>query len=746
MVLKGYLEHFLFRNEDNGYTVFNLAMEKEDVICVGSFKSIEQGETLELTGEFVSHNIYGEQFKVEDYKIIPPEDRVAMERYLGSGAIKGLGEALAKRIVKAFGNDTFRIIEEEPERLAEIKGISERKARDIAVQMMEKKDLREAMLFLQKYGISNTLAIKIYKEYGLDIYSVLKENPYKMAEDITGIGFKIADEIAKKTGIKTDSDYRIRSGLLYTLLQAVSEGHSYLPVNVLKERAGLLLGVPAEVMEAQLSNLAMDKKIMLKTYGEVVHAYATSMYFAEQSIARKLWELNIPFIEDEKKVAEKLDRLQDVSGIELDDLQKRAVVESVCNGVFVLTGGPGTGKTTTINAMIRYFESEGLEFYLAAPTGRAAKRMTETTGYEAKTLHRLLELTGRAEDKDNAAFRAGFEKNEENPIEADVVIVDEMSMVDLFVFQALLKALIPGTRLIMVGDVNQLPSVGPGQVLRDVIESGCFNVVMLETIFRQAKESDIVVNAHKIYKGQQILLDNKSSDFFFMERRDNANVEKTMVDLVRDRLPKYVQGSSQDVQVLTPMRKGPLGVEGLNPLLQRALNPETKSKNEIEVGNTLFREGDKVMQIKNNYQLEWEIVSKYNIPIDKGLGVFNGDIGTVVSIDVINKEMCVEFDDKRRVQYNYETLEELELAYAITIHKSQGSEYPAVVLPILTGPRMLFNRNLLYTAITRAKRCVTIVGSSEMVGRMIENISEYQRFTSLQIAIKQMEELYEFSR
>ena len=746
MVLKGYLEHFLFRNEDNGYTVFNLAMEKEDVICVGSFKSIEQGETLELTGEFVSHNIYGEQFKVEDYKIIPPEDRVAMERYLGSGAIKGLGEALAKRIVKAFGNDTFRIIEEEPERLTEIKGISERKARDIAVQMMEKKDLREAMLFLQKYGISNTLAIKIYKEYGLDIYSVLKENPYKMAEDITGIGFKIADEIAKKAGIKTDSDYRIRSGLLYTLLQAVSEGHSYLPVNVLKERAGLLLGVPAEVMEAQLSNLAMDKKIMLKTYGEVVHAYATSMYFAEQSIARKLWELNIPFIEDEKKVAEKLDRLQDVSGIELDDLQKRAVVESVCNGVFVLTGGPGTGKTTTINAMIRYFESEGLEFYLAAPTGRAAKRMTETTGYEAKTLHRLLELTGRAEDKDNAVFRAGFEKNEENPIEADVVIVDEMSMVDLFVFQALLKALIPGTRLIMVGDVNQLPSVGPGQVLRDVIESGCFNVVMLETIFRQAKESDIVVNAHKIYKGQQILLDNKSSDFFFMERRDNANVEKTMVDLVRDRLPKYVQGSSQDVQVLTPMRKGPLGVEGLNPLLQRALNQESKNKNEIEVGNTLFREGDKVMQIKNNYQLEWEIVSKYNIPIDKGLGVFNGDIGTVVSIDVINKEMSVEFDDKRRVQYNYETLEELELAYAITIHKSQGSEYPAVVLPILTGPRMLFNRNLLYTAITRAKRCVTIVGSSEMVGRMIENISEYQRFTSLQIAIKQMEELYEFSR
>lgn len=744
MVLKGYLEHFLFRNEDNGYTVFNFAMEKEDVICVGSFKSIEQGETLELTGEFITHNVYGEQFKVEDYKIIPPEGRVAMERYLGSGAIKGLGEALAKRIVKAFGNDTFRIIEEEPERLVEIKGISERKARDIATQMLEKKDLREAMLFLQKYGISNTLAIKIYKEYGTDVYEVLRENPYKMAEDISGIGFKIADEIAKKTGIKTDSDYRIRSGLLYTLLQAVNEGHTYLPVEVLKEKAGVLLGVPTEVLDAQLSNLAMDKKIMMKTYDDRVCAYAASIYFAEQTCARKLWELNIPFIDAETNVSSKLEKLQENSGIFLDDLQKKAVIESVCNGVFILTGGPGTGKTTTINAMIQYFESEGLDFYLAAPTGRAAKRMTETTGYEARTLHRLLELNGRIDE--DSSVKAGFEKNEDNPIEADVVIVDEMSMVDLFVFQALLKALIPGTRLIMVGDVNQLPSVGPGQILRDLIESGCFKVVMLETIFRQAKESDIVVNAHKIYKGQQILLDNKSKDFFFMERRDATNVYNTVVELVKERLPKYVRGLSSDIQVLTPLRKGPLGVEGLNPLLQKALNPKEKEKNEIEVGNTLFREGDKVMQIKNNYQLEWEIVSRYNIPIDKGLGVFNGDIGTILTIDTTNREMCVEFDDKRKVNYNYENLEELELAYAITIHKSQGSEYPAVVLPLLTGPRLLFNRNLLYTAITRAKECVTIVGSRDMVSRMIENSSEFERFTSLETAIKQMGELYEFSR
>ena len=741
MVLKGYIEHFLFRNEENGYAVFNLAMEKEDVICVGSFKSIEQGETIEVTGEFVEHPVHGEQFKVDEYVILPPEDRVAIERYLGSGAIKGIGESLAKRIVKAFGNDTFRIIEEEPERLAEIKGISERKARDIAVQVMEKKDLRQAMIFLQKYGISNALAIKIYKEYGLDVYSVLQENPYKMAEDITGVGFKIADEIAKKIGIKTDSDYRIRSGLLYTLLQAVNEGHSYLPMEVLKQRAGVLLDVEPEVLETQLSNLAMDKKIILKTYDDITFCYAASLHYSEQNCARKLWELNIPFIDDEEKVVSRVEKLQENNEIALDDLQKKAVVESVCNGVFILTGGPGTGKTTTINAMIKYFESEGLEFYLAAPTGRAAKRMTETTGYEARTLHRLLELNGRVDG--DASFKAGFEKNEDNPIEADVVIVDEMSMVDLFVFQALLRALVPGTRLIMVGDVNQLPSVGPGQVLHDLIESDSFKVVMLETIFRQAKESDIVVNAHKIYKGEDISLDNKSKDFFFMERKDMQNVEKTVVELVKDRLPRYVKGTSADIQVLTPMRKGPLGIEGLNPLLQKCLNPEAKNKNEIEVGNLLFREGDKVMQIKNNYQLEWEIVSKYNIPIDSGVGVFNGDIGTILSIEAINREMIVEFDDKRRVRYTYENLEELELAYAITIHKSQGSEYPAVVLPILTGPKLLFNRNLLYTAITRAKDCVTIVGDREKVAQMVKNVSEYQRYTSLEIAIRQVGGIYE---
>lgn len=743
MVLQGYLEHFLFRSEENGYTVFNFAMEKEDVICVGNFKSIEVGETLELEGEFVTHNVYGEQFKIEHYRVIPPKDRVTMERYLGSGAIKGVGEALAKRIVKTFGEDTFRIIEQEPERLAEIKGISERKAREIALQMIEKKELREAMLFLQKYGISNSLAIKIYKQYGNDIYSVLRENPYKMAEDIAGVGFRIADGIAEKIGIKTDSDYRIRSGLLYTLLQAAGEGHTCLPLEILKEKASVLLGVPKENLTTQIQNLSMDKKIIVKEYDQTIYAYGSSMYYLEQNCAAKLMELKNSFALNKEKVEKKIDDLQESIGICLDGLQKKAVAESVCNGVFILTGGPGTGKTTAINTMIRYFVSEGMDFYLAAPTGRAAKRMTEATGYEARTLHRLLELGGREDD--GTDFQAGFGKNESNPIEADAVIVDEMSMVDIFVFQALLKAILPGTRLIMVGDVNQLPSVGPGQVLRDLIQSKSFSVIMLETIFRQAKESDIVVNAHKIHQGEPILLDNKSRDFFFLERNNGTMLENTVVELVKKRLPGYVGKKSSDIQVLTPMRKGPLGVEGLNPLLQNALNPPDVKKNEVEVGDIVFRQGDKVMQNKNNYQMEWEIVGNYNIPIEKGMGVFNGDIGNILLIDSVNREITVEFDDAKRVRYNYENLEELELAYALTIHKSQGSEYPAVVLPVLSGPRLLFNRNLLYTAVTRAKECVAIVGNREMVEKMIENVSEYHRYTGLEKIIRQAEALYEYA-
>lgn len=736
--ITGYVDHIVYQNSDNGYTVMTLVAEGEEVTCVGMCKGLGQGENISAEGEYIEHPVYGRQFKIQTYETVAPTDRAGMERYLGSGAIRGVGEALAARIVKKFGDDTFRIIEEEPERLAEVKGISERKAQEIAVQMEEKKDLREALVYLQQYGISNTLAVKIYNTYGMEMYSVMRENPYRLAEDVSGVGFRIADEIAGRIGIHTDSDYRIRSGILYTLLQAVGEGHCFLPLELLLRRASELLGVSEENIRPQVDNLIMDRKLVAK--GDAV--FAAAYYYAELNCANMLRNLNIPMLEAENLPAQdmairkRLERMADNLSMELDELQLKAVEESIKNGLFILSGGPGTGKTTTINMIIRYFESEGMDIFLAAPTGRAAKRMTEATGFEAKTIHRLLELNSALSDDDTR--RASFERDQENPLEADVVIIDEMSMVDIQLFQALLKAILPGTRLILVGDVDQLPSVGPGQVLRDLMNSEAFPMVTLEKIFRQAGESDIVVNAHRINKGEQIALDNKSRDFFLLERNDVNVIYKHMIQLIREMLPKYVNATPFDIQVLTPMRKGSLGCETLNGILQRYLNPADPHKKEHSYGNTVFREGDKVMQIKNNYQLEWEIVGRYNIPIDKGMGVFNGDMGRVLEINETMSTLLVEFDDGRRVNYPFSGLEELELSYAITIHKSQGSEYPAVILPLLGGPRMLFNRNLLYTGITRARNCVTILGSSETVRNMIDNVSENRRYTALESRIREI--------
>jgi exodeoxyribonuclease V alpha subunit len=647
--------------------------------------------------------------------------------------------------VKKFKEDTFRILEEEPERLAEIKGISERKAREIAVQMMEKKDMREAFVFLQRYGISNTLAVKIYNQYGMRLYGIMRENPYQLAEDISGVGFRIADEIAAKIGIHTDSDYRIRSGILYTLLQASGEGHIYLPDHVLKKRAAMLLELDEAYIEPHLNNLAMDKKLMIKMKGEERRIYATSYYYAELNCARMLHDLSITMEEEllpseEARVMQLLGRMEKEQNITLDELQKKAVLESVKNGVFILSGGPGTGKTTTINTIIQYYVGQGMDILLAAPTGRAAKRMTEATGYEARTIHRMLEINGAMEEEGR---NARFERNEENPLEADVIIIDEMSMVDIHLFQALLHAVCVGTRLIMVGDVDQLPSVGPGQILQDLIESGAFPVVILKKIFRQAGESDIVVNAHKINRGEPILLNNKSKDFFFLERSDVNVIYKHMIQLIREKLPPYVDASPYEIQVLTPMRKGNLGVEVLNGILQQYLNPPAPGKREHTVGERLFREGDKVMQIKNNYQLTWEIVSRYGIPIDGGTGVFNGDMGKVIEINETAQLLTVEYDEQRRVEYPFSQLDELELAYAVTIHKSQGSEYPAVIMPLLSGPQMLLNRNLLYTAVTRARKCVTVLGSSRTLQEMIQNERQHKRYTSLKdriIEIQGMED------
>ena len=742
--VKGFIEHIIFRNAENGYTVLNLVDGEEEITCVGIFQTADQGETIEAQGEYITHAVYGEQFKIERYKIVPPDDAAGIERYLGSGAVKGVGAALAARIVKKFGADTYRIIEEEPERLAEIKGISDRKAREIAAALYEKRDAREAMSFLQKYGISNTLAFRIYEAYGARVYGILKENPYQLAEDVHGIGFKIADEIAAKIGIHTDSDFRIRSGLLYTLMLAAAEGHCYLPQSILLKKAGELLGLEPALMEPQLGNLAMDKKLVMKMPApgeEECRVYASTYYYAELNCARMLHDLNVRAEEEqflpaqEQGIGEKIDRLAQELEIELDALQKKSVLESVRNGIFILSGGPGTGKTTTINVIIRYFLAEGMDIYLAAPTGRAAKRMTEATGYESRTIHRMLELSGEVSGESRAAR---FERNEGNPLEADVIIVDEMSMVDIFLFQALLKAVTVGTRLIMVGDVNQLPSVGPGQVLQDIMNSGRFPTVVLEKIFRQAGESDIVWNAHRIHAGEELALDNKSRDFFFLERNDTNVIYKHMIQLITEKLPSYVDAQPYDIQVLTPMRKGKLGVETLNGILQRYLNPASAEKKEYTSGETLFRENDKVMQIKNNYQLEWEIVSSYGIPIDKGTGIFNGDIGIIRQINDYAHEVVVEFDEHRRVTYAYAQLDEIELAYAVTIHKSQGSEYPAVIMPLLTGPKMLFNRNLLYTGVTRAKNCVTILGSRRTVQEMVDNNYQNRRYTGLAERIREL--------
>lgn len=735
-VRKGYVEHIVFRNNDNGYSVFQLISDEEELTCVGTFPVLAEGEFVQVDGFMKEHPLYGEQFQAERYEVLAPEDEMAMERYLGSGAVKGIGAALAARIVRRFKKDTFRIMEEEPERLAEIRGISERKAMEIAEQMEEKRELRQAMMYLSKYGITVSLAVRIYRKYGQQTYQVMQENPYRLAEDISGVGFKTADEIAERIGIQMNSDYRIRSGLLYVLQQASMEGHTCLPKDLLIERAGNLLQVNVPETEIQLMNLCMDRKLVIKESSQRTMVFGSRNYYMELNTAKMLHDLSLECEVEEKRIAGKLQKVESQSRISLDPIQRRAVVEAVKNGLLIITGGPGTGKTTTINAIIRYFETEDMEILLAAPTGRAAKRMTEATGYEALTIHRLLELSGGpAEDREQAVF----ERNEENPLEADLIIIDEMSMVDIFLMHALLRAVSVGTRLILAGDINQLPSVGPGCVLKDMIASGVYHTVMLEKIFRQASQSDIIVNAHKINRGEAVETDNKSRDFFFLKREDPNIILRVVLALVKDKLPRYVDAKPFDIQVLTPMRKGALGVEKLNEMLQRYLNPPSGEKMEKETGRGLLREGDKVMQIKNNYQIEWEARNRYGIAVEKGTGIFNGDMGIIRQINSTAETVEVLFDEYRLVTYEFSQLDELELAYAVTIHKSQGSEYPAVVIPLLSGPRMLMNRNLLYTAVTRARSCVTLVGSDRTFDMMIRNASEQTRFSGLLERILEVE-------
>jgi len=742
---KGYVNKIVYRNEDNGYTVFELNIDSDDdLTCVGSVPYITEGEFVEVTGSYSEHAVYGQQLKLDTCEDIPPEDEKSVERYLASGAIKGIGAALASRIVRRFKADTLRIIEEEPERLAEIKGISQRMAMEISDSVTAKRDMRNAMMFLQDYGISMALAVKLYNQYGASVYTILRENPYRLADDITGVGFKIADEIARKAGISADSDFRIRSGIMYTLVQAAGNGHIYLPYEELVSQLEVLLDTHVDDIDRQLVDLSIDKKIVVKELSDYNTEdtakdtsrriiYGASYYYMEMAVAYALKALDVSVKIDEKSVLDRIHRIEKNENIELDDMQRNAVLQAVSSGLLIVTGGPGTGKTTTINTVIRYFEGEGMEIRLGAPTGRAAKRMTEATGCEAQTIHRMLELSGAPEDGKTASFM----RNEDNPIDADVIIIDEMSMVDIFLMNSLLKAITAGTRLILVGDVNQLPSVGPGNVLRDIIDSERFTVVKLTKIFRQAKESDIIVNAHKINDGEKFPIGPTSKDFIFIKREEANNVLGAMITLISQKLPKYVDAQPFDIQVLTPTRKGLLGVERLNTVLQEYLNPKDAGKQEKEGSSTLFREGDKVMQIKNNYQLEWETRGKNGIAVDRGMGVFNGDMGVIDNINFYTEKVTVKFDDDRYVEYPFKQLEELELAYAVTVHKSQGSEYPAVVIPLLSGPRMLMNRNILYTAVTRAKKCVCIVGTEEVFYGMVDNTNEQKRYSTLAQRIRE---------
>ena len=747
---KGYVEHIIYRNEENTYTVFEVNCEEGLLTCTGFPPAISEGESCLVEGESVQHAVYGDQFKVQTYRAIPPENAQAMLRYLSSGAIKGIGQALAARIVRKFGDDTLRIMDEEPERLAEIKGISDRKARESAAIVAEKREMRDAMLFLQQYGVTNRVALKIFKTYGEQMYAVLKENPYQLAEDIYGIGFATADEIAEKAGISAQSEFRIRSGLLYTLSMSLSEGNSYLPREDLLLKAAELLRVPAELVEIQLDNLAVERRLKIRRKGGEIQVYSNMAWREEQQIARMLAELEAePVRLGGRGPEEVLAELEKEENLSLDPLQREAVLMAAKHAVLILSGGPGTGKTTTINTIIRYFKRENLEVLLAAPTGRAAKRMTEATGCEAMTIHRLLGVHPVRRDAEGA-FDTGavagdgdfaysyFEKGRDNPLEADAVIIDEMSMVDMHLFCYLLKAVMPGTRLILVGDVNQLPSVGPGRVLQDLIASGVFRTVMLRKIFRQAMESDIVTNAHRILNGELPVMENRSRDFFFLERDNVPVIYKHTVELMRDKLPGYLHCDRGEIQVLTPMRKGALGVNRLNEVLQSVLNPPADGKREVQRQDVIFREGDKVMQTRNNYQIEWEIRGNYGLKVDSGSGVFNGDSGVILSIDQRAEIVTVCFDEEKIVEYPFSDLDDLEPAYAVTVHKSQGSEYPAVILPLLSGPAGLFNRNLLYTAVTRARDCVVILGSRQAVASMTANVRENRRYTGLKERIHEI--------
>ncbi|MBE6008604.1 MAG: ATP-dependent RecD-like DNA helicase [Lachnospiraceae bacterium] len=739
IVLKGSVEDIIFENRDNGYTVFTIDTGEEEVVCVGTLERLNSGENVTLTGSWTMHLVYGKQFQVDYCEKTMPTTAEGIEKYLSSGLIKGIGPKTAKKIVDRFGEATFYVIEEKPDRLVEIRGITYEKALKISEVFKEQNGIRRAMIFMQSYGISPVYAMKIYKRYRENVYDIIKTDPYRLADDVFGIGFKMADAIAEKAGVLKNSPQRVRACIKYVLNNAAANGHTFLPLGVLVSQVAEMTDVGAEMAENAIVELQIEHVLRRENVEGETAIYLGKYYYAEMAVAKRLIELMEGFTDDRVVDTDfAISRFQMLNEMTLAKNQKEAVKEALTRGMLVITGGPGTGKTTIINAMIDIFADAGKKVVLAAPTGRAAKRITETCGLDAQTIHRLL---GVGYIDDDTSVR-NFEKDENDPIEADVIIIDESSMIDIMLMYGLLKAVKDGTKLILVGDVDQLPSVGCGNVLKDIIRSGRIPVVRLNEIFRQAAESAIILNAHRINTGEEPVINEKGTDFFFIKRGSAADTKKTVIELIKSRLPKYMNcDSMSDIQVMSPMRKGIVGVNELNTAIQQALNPKDDNKKEKLYRSITFREGDKVMQIKNNYNMSWKIFSSLGKCIDEGMGVFNGDQGVIERIDDDNEQMTVNFDDNKTAVYDYTQLDELELAYAVTIHKSQGSEYPVVVIPVHSGPPMLMTRNLLYTAVTRAKKLVVLVGNYEAVRGMIANNREVNRYTGLSVKIKN---LYDF--
>lgn len=724
------IAEIIFHNEENGYTVAVCESGEEQFTAVGCLPAFSKGRTYRLTGTWKEHPSYGEQFAFTEFTEIMPTDKEGIEGFLASGLLKGIGKKTAAAIAGKFGEDTFRIIEEEPERLTEISGIGQIKAESISEAFRTHREFAEITLYFQQYGISADYALKLYKEYGNDTISIISENPYRMIREIGGIGFKRADGMALKLGVAKNDEYRIKSGVEFTLRYYVSEGHTFVPRSLLCEKSAELLDISAEEAEDCLISMAFSGDINMDMLEERPVVYLAAYFAAERNVAARLTALAEAQIKGiGVDVMSLISRTESEKGIELSENQKYAVISALSYGVSVITGGPGTGKTTIINSIINVLNYGGHKTAIAAPTGRAAKRITETSGYFAQTVHRLLEYY-YSEGED--AMRFG--RTEENPLEYDAVIIDEASMMDLMLMNGLLNAIKPGTRLIMVGDADQLPSVGAGNVLRDMIDSEYIYSVKLTEIFRQAKESLIVVNAHRINRGEYPAFNEKNKDFFFMRRQVEAEMLATIKELYMERLPKYYKDCvpKRDIQIVTPVRKGLMGSINLNRELQAILNPPSKDKGERKFGERIFREGDKVMQIKNNYRLEWKKFSDFT----EGEGVFNGDMGVVETIDEEYNSMTVVFDDDKCVTYDFAGLDELELAYAVTVHKSQGSEFPIVLMPVSWFPPVLATRNLLYTAVTRGKEAVILVGSERKMEAMVDNNRITDRYSGLGIRLK----------